>query len=262
MDFLLKIKQVVNILGGEEVDLPAERRDSIRIVVPIEGSCRTQDGTVSAAVISDIGLHGMRLEVPRPMVVGLPLEVTADRDQGVLALAQFEHATVTTEVLWCRKASTARHYVVGVRYHEKRAVLLGSWLAYVFQKFGINIGASTQRRKDVRIRSHVPCLLAELAGDTVAAEAINMGIGGLLLSTSSAVPEQTRVVLEIGPYKRLPLLRAQGIVVRRKLSRKGSQWLLGVAFHSLAYEDSALLTRYLLKLMRETEALEPSQALM
>lgn len=257
MDFLLKIKNLVPGMGGDSRALPSERRDTPRLVLPIEGTCTTEDSRAFSATISDVGLYGMRVEVPRAQSVGSVLSVKVIRGQGIIALSNFEVDTIRTEVLWCRKAPGKKGHVIGVKYADTRQKLNSSWLRFIFQKFGINTGSTTQRRRDIRIRSKVPVKVVD--GTTaISAEAVNMGVGGVLLACKQVFPEQSSLVLHIGPYARLPELTLRGTVVRRRLSKKAEAWLLGVAFHGATYDDSKLLSKYLLRILDDAEKAEAS----
>jgi len=235
-----------------------ERRDTPRIVVPINGTCATEDQRAFSATIADVGLYGMRLEVPKAQAVGAVLHVKVVRGQGIIALSNFEVDTIRTEVLWCRKAPAKKGHVLGVKYADTRSKLSNSWLRFIFQKFGLNTGSSTQRRRDIRIRSAVPVVITDNAGTTTSGDCVNMGVGGVLVACQQVFPEQTRVSMEIGPYARLPRLAMKGTVVRRRLSKKADAWLLGIAFHGAEYEDSRVLSKYLLKVLQDAEKTDDS----
>jgi hypothetical protein len=42
--------------------------------------------------------------------------------------------------------------------------------------------------------------------------------------------------------------------VRRKISKKANLFLLGIAFQDVSYENSRLLTRYLLRIIKDAES--------
>ncbi len=251
MDFLYKLKNVM--LGGHDGKVPAERRYTPRIVVPIDGTSLTEDGRGFSTLITDVGLYGMRLESPRPLSVGTVVNVRVTRGQGIIALSKFEVDTIRTEVVWCKRKSRSKEHIIGVKYSDTRQKLNASWVKFIFQKFGLNTGATLQRRRDIRIRSKVPVTMVDAEGTSTSAEAVNLGLGGLLIASRQVFPDGALLQLRIGPYQRLPELAMRGSVVRRRLSKKAEAWLLGVAFMGGTYDDSKLLTRYLLKVLQESD---------
>jgi hypothetical protein len=253
MDFILKMKDT--LLGqSDKGDVPRERRETPRLVLPINAVCVLADGTAFSVTITDVGIYGMRLEMPRPQAAGNRLSVKVIRGQGVLALYNFEVDAIRTEVLWCRKKPRGRDFMVGVKYADTRRNLSSSWIKFIFNKFGINIGSSIQRRKDIRIGSRLPVTLVPSEGANVTATGYDLGLGGLLAGTPKDFPIGGTFVLNIGPYKGMQKMTLRGRVVRRKISKKTNLFLLGIAFQDVSYENSRLLTRYLLRIIKDAES--------
>lgn len=238
------------VLARSTAEAPDQRRRLTRLRCLYRVACSSEGEDFRATVV-DMGLKGMRLEVPRRLPAGALVSVrylgssTADR--------RFSVDTVHTRILWCRKKRFLRTIEIGVAYHDSEANMERSWVKYILRQIGFDIQSILDRRKAVRVQA---LLRADLKGGRGLSEGtvINLGAGGALFETQTPVDVGAHVTMEAGPYLTHDMLTVRGTVVQTLRSADSGHWLVGVCFENVTATQANLLGSYVKTLLEETLA--------
>jgi c-di-GMP-binding flagellar brake protein YcgR len=250
MNFLSKIFGVVSAPGGK--DLLMEKRGHPRIRCSIDGKIVPKSGKdVEECKIIEVGTNGMRLESVLAPKAGEIIFVRIKADQGGYD-TRYKMDKVRAEVVWTRrKAKTYENYI-GAKYADTDQNIRNSFVNFILNKFGLNLGASMQRRKEVRASSKLPVYYQVGTGDSKKGVAYNIGMGGILLTVDEDIPQDVMLNIAVGPYDRLKPLNVQGKVARKRYSQKTCHWMMGVSFINLSNDATKLLGDYVLTVLRES----------
>lgn len=194
--------------------------------------------------VTDMGLKGMRAEVPERLKVGTPVHVTYSAET-----TGFQVDTVKTVVAWCRKSKTGK-IEVGLRYDETRTNLERSWVKLILRELGFDEKSIFQRRKARRAVAMLPAQVARMGQRTQGARVLNLGVGGALLQSDERFDKGQDMVLDVGPALGLPVLSVPGEVVTCRYEPQSQSWLEGVRFRSMDQKQLDLLTRYIVNLLK------------
>lgn len=232
------LKRVV--LGrGESLD---QKRSLTRLRCRIPVLCQGQQSSFEATVV-DIGLHGMRLEVPHKIAGGQIMAVSYKAAGGRKGPEK-----VVTQVRWCRKKRNAEVLEAGVEYVERDEKLTKSWVDHVLDEVGYDESSVFEKRRSLRAPGRLLGYL-ETRGGRYSGSVANLGLGGALLEVGKALARGTPVEVEIGPDHGLDALRLEGKIAH--VTRGDQGWLNGVVFSDLAPAQAELLGQYIFLLMRE-----------
>lgn len=252
MDFLLKVRNFFSGMKTEDIqEILREKRFSPRISCDVQATCMSPGHDDATIIITEIGLFGVRIHIGRMLRTGEEIRIAAIKGIGILSGARYATDVIKMKVLWCKKRKTARDYMAGLRYNDTKKSLRDSWVSYLLKKFGIAVGVSSQKRKKVRIPSHLP-LVYSTGSDEKTGNVIDIGLGGMLISSENKIPEQEYVQFRVGPYKTLGEFVFQGKVVHHRFVHSTGKWVAGIIFSRMSEVQDKLLSSYLSVVLQET----------
>ncbi|MEW6277490.1 MAG: diguanylate cyclase [Candidatus Eremiobacterota bacterium] len=185
------------------------------------------------AVLLDLSLGGMRLEMAAQLPGGREVEVTLAGPDGQPG----SEAGIRARVQWTRSGE------LGLAF-----VSMGSppaWLSQCFLRLGLNPNSGAEKRREIRLSADLPVLLTAGTGQ-LPARVLNLGLRGCLVEARLPVQPGLELHAAIGPLESLPVLECRGRVVRCLGTQDRYTW--GIALEEA--NDPALLTRYVLELLR------------
>lgn len=201
-------------------------------------TCRLH-GREFAVTVRDIGLEGMRLEIPLRVEPGQVLSLTYDN-----TLNCFTYATVRVRVVWSHQKPFTCLSEAGVAYVETGGVIEHSWVRHLLRLFDLDYLSARERREDIRVPVGFPGQVAvrgeaEAPPETIQGLVNDLGIGGALFESPIDLPIGTPLVIDIGPMSDGTFLTCDGHVVRRAGRAPHGHRLLGIRFdgpRDLTYE--------------------------
>ncbi len=227
---LTELVEGVNEIGLERGGREQRRAPRLLCCYDVLGET---DGTSFQAVVSEVSLTGVRLELSdrlsRDAVVVLRPDLSS------------ELAPVRCQVRWCRRS--AEGLAAGLAFHEEPEQLSRSWVAVLLHSLGFGPEHTNQRRKTLRVPT--PRLKVELQ-DRGTGTALDLGVGGILLETSARLELNERLELTLGPHESLPAVHVQARVVNRR-DRKVPAY--GLAFVDLTPSAMRALGAYVLSFL-------------
>lgn len=188
------------------------RRLFLRQEFAIKTVLEASDGTRHLAVITELGLGGARLRSSF---------VPSKRQSLLLQPVVGSDPAVPTQCRWLDEEGC-----FGLRFTCDLAELLDSWLLPHLASREWRNCDLLERREHLRIEADLPAQV-EHAHATVQARILNLSAGGLLLESSSPLPEEEALKLKIEVDGRK--LRVQGRLVRPGC-RSGQAWRHSVRF--------------------------------
>lgn len=207
-----------------------QKRRLTRIVCRYSVTCHWEGANVHARVL-DMGLGGIRLSVPQPLPVGMPVLVQLDPP----LVGAFP---VRAKVQWSEGLEA------GVAYGDIPGNIERSWVQRVLKLIGLDEQAIFERRLHVRVASRLP---VKVNGED--ATMLNLGLRGALLERTRDAEAGHRLELTMGPLAEHPPLTLEGEVVRSRSREKGL-YLWGMVFFEPEAEPARLLEAYVLALLR------------
>ena len=209
-----------------------ERRQTTRIPCCYQVSCQL-NGEAFPATVSDMGLGGMRLLLPRRLAAEARLVV----EQSDLS----ERGTVELTVVWTRQLRSGE-VETGVAYEGPPERLEQSWIKPALQRLGFE--ARAERRQHVRVGLSAGGHL-EFAGQQVPCTVVDLGLGGALIEGPQPPPslregESCQLVVDIPDCSPL----AARVVYHQKLE---NGWRCGLRFEPdrLTRSQARLVEGYL-----------------
>lgn len=243
MEFIRGVARSLKRLVLGEGESLEQKRSLTRLQCRIPVRCQGENLGFDALAV-DIGLQGMRLEVPQK----LPNDTVLAVSYHSLGRRRAPEKVVT-QVRWCRKCATSNSHEVGLEYVGGDSNHPRSWVDYVLDEVGYDEESVFERRRSLRAPGKLLGYLVTKGG-RYAGRVANLGIGGALLETTRALARGTPVEVEIGPEHGLTRLVMSG-KVRHVRRAEAEGWLNGVVFEELRPEQVELLGHYLFWLMRE-----------
>jgi len=244
------LETILEFFGGREIteDELLEKRKTTRIRCAIDVQVSSVRQSFSARII-DMGIRGVRMEVPRRLKAGDKMNVKLTQFSG--SSAPFENDSVWMKVLWCRKRRYAAVIEVGAAYDDTEKNMERSWVKYLLRKIGLDTKGIFEHRKRLRVSGRVP-LRYTVAGRQGFddCEVINLGVGGLLADTDHEIRPGTKVEMKIGPYYTLEPIVLSGLVVSRVINRDTNHWNTAVQFLGLTDRQIQSVGKYVLYLLR------------
>ncbi|MBM3460562.1 MAG: PilZ domain-containing protein [Armatimonadetes bacterium] len=229
---------------------PDQRRHLTRLRCLYRVSIRAVQQDLRATVV-DMGLQGMKVEVPQRLPAGALVSV---RYLGSGTGRAFALDAVTCRVMWCRKKRFLKTIEVGLAYQDTDANMEKSWVKYILRQIGFDIQSILDRRKAVRVHAllRADVTAAEGHGPPAEATVMNLGAGGALVETGQRVPLGRQVLLETGPYLSHDVLGCRGEVMQCVQSAETGRWMLGIRFSGMGEKQVHLLGEYLRTLLSES----------
>jgi hypothetical protein len=212
------------------------------------------DGKEMKATVVDMGLEGMKLEVPFRIQPGKEVDVRWLGASASAAARRFDLDSIRARVMWCRKKRFLSVIEIGVAYADTESNMERSWVKYILRQVGFEIQSILDRRKSVRLQALLRADVKSGATQALPGMVINMGAGGVLFESASRVGPGSTVFLEIGPSFEHDMLICRGIVVEARQAENG--WHLGIRFEDLQPRQATLVTGYVKSLMQEATTLQ------
>ncbi len=146
-----------------------ERRQTIRVDCCYQVGCAIE-GEEFPGTVSNMGLGGMRLLIPRRLPNGSELTLTqADLDAG----------SVNSKVIWTRELRGGE-VETGLAYEGPPGRLQQSWVKPALQRLGFEVMPQHERRQHVRVNVKTTASL-EAAGRKTPCTVVDLGLGGALV---------------------------------------------------------------------------------
>lgn len=227
-----------------------ERRDPIRARCHLPVTV-TEGAEARHAIVSDVSLDGLRLKLSSPLK-GKKVSVSHPSQA-----CEFEVDTIRCEVLWTRKRKFSRDVVVGLKFSDDPSIIERSWVQFVLRELGFDERAVYRKRQYIRAEANLAADVFDENGNRLAeATVVNLGLGGVLLSTGEKLEWDSWVRLEIGPYHKLPVLDLRGLILSRGTDPdRTACFVYSIRFHEPGDEQLQLLGKYVLLLLKESAGL-------
>lgn len=224
--------------GGKS---PEERRQLIRLKCSYDVNCIVGNRSFPAKVI-DIGLNGLRLEIPQRLRVGAVIYVQRPKPNS-----RFNNEHVMCSVRWCRKRRKSSQLEAGLKYGDTPGNMRRSWVRFLLKELGFDERAIYSRRKAIRADSRITGKMINDQGETIQGLVVNLGVGGALFESGKAFGPGNEVRLHLGPDKRLPALDLAATVISTRKSDDGH--LSSLRFIGPERRQVKVLGDYVIKLL-------------
>lgn len=224
---------------------PEERRRLIRVKCSYEVNCIVGSKSFPATVV-DMGLNGLRLEVPKRLKQGTTVYVQRPRPSN-----RFDNEHVMCTVRWCRKKSSSDVLEVGLQYADTPGNMRRSWVKFLLKELGFEERAIYSRRKNVRAPSELPATVRNKEGEKLTGTLINLGVGGALFKSEQAFSPGLSVRVAVGPYQRFSALDLESTVLSTRRTQDGGAYLLSLRFCDLSSKEVRLLGDYVIRLLQD-----------
>lgn len=241
-------QKVIDSLLGRSGDEMPERRHVIRLRSRYKVTCVTGKRNLLAVVV-DMSLGGMSIELPSSIPVGKELLVTMTQSKN----QNFDVDTIKCDVKWCRKSRFLNHYTAGVKYADTDENMRGSWVKFVLGKeLGFSETFYRQRRGKMRVQTDLPLKVRNNNEEYLTqGTTISLSLGGAMLKTEIPITNGKAIIAEIGPYSTSPLLRAPCVVLSSRKEVETQSYLHRVRFDGLDEAAKGVLNTYMRGLRRD-----------
>jgi hypothetical protein len=231
-------------LWGRRVEnMLRERRSSPRKPCDIQGVFTYQEGSQVPLVIKDIGLYGMHVWTYKKLPAGNCILVAARGDGKVFEKSRYVVDDIYMTVLWCRKAG--EEFTAGLRFNDSPQKIANSWLALLFNRFGLTPEATNYKRRSLRVTAKIPLSWRILGSDREhRGMVLDMSLDGVLISVEKKMPTGESIWIKIGPHKSLRPLVCHAAIVRTHRTTTAIEWLAGARFDGLDEDQTKLLRSY------------------
>jgi PilZ domain len=235
-----------------------ERRENVRVRCRYAAYCVDRK-TSTEVTVTDICARGFRISGPKKYKLG---ELVYLVYRGVVGerLSRIPHDKLVTvpdgvrcRVIWCRRLPEGVE--VGLDIYDSDDLLSRSWVPKILDKLGLKRNGIVQKRKQIRAPARLDAEV-RLGENAVTGNVLNLGVGGALFQTKKHLPVGQGVQLVIRGSKRLPTLRVEGEVVSHRFDVGSDSGMHGVCFRAIDDDTLALLTRYVVKLLKEAGSTE------
>ncbi len=206
--------------------MPAQKRRVVRLHCSYDITFET-DGKPHRATVLDMGLQGMRLEVPLRVDVGSYVSVCYEG-----ARICYEVDTVRARVVWARPREGER-YELGLAYADPGYVIEQSWVRYLLCVFNLEGRSILDRRRNVRVKAMLTGALHPEGSETdaIPVTVFDLGLGGALFEVPAELPLGTAVRIEARPFnENRQSLVCEGEVVRTRRSANSGHFYAAVRF--------------------------------
>ncbi|HEY3999940.1 MAG TPA: PilZ domain-containing protein [Candidatus Xenobia bacterium] len=221
---------------------PEQKRRGTRMRCAYQVECQAGKRSFKA-VVADLSVTGLRLEVPHPLPVHSDITVRYENSEPL-----------HLRVMWC--ARKKNRIEVGLAYLDPDDVVARSWVRVTLRHLGLE--APDDRRRHVRVQAQVTAhAFPDDGASAISGTVINLSADGCLFECGAAFRLQTRVRIQIGPLADLPELAVEGRLVRMHQVPNQKLWQLGIQFGSMRIKTEKLLGRYLAALLSSELATPP-----
>ncbi|MDQ7825247.1 MAG: PilZ domain-containing protein [Candidatus Eremiobacteraeota bacterium] len=251
MDFLIKFKSFIKGEGAMDLrQLMKEKRFFPRIRCAVETKCTDHLGEEFSAIAVEASIYGMRIYTDRKMRPEQKIFVEAVPGKGIFSGAVTAGSGLRMKVIWCKKKPTTHDYLAGLHYEDSKKNLQASWVADLLSLYGISVGLSPQKRRKIRIPADLP-LGISIALRTFTGTIIDMGAGGMLISSDMNIHMKETLTFRIGPLGNLEQFTAEGRIIHERYVQSTRKWIYGVLFLEMNEKQQHILGNYLTALCTE-----------
>jgi c-di-GMP-binding flagellar brake protein YcgR len=252
------LRNKIQGLEATDPDFPqlslAERRKKLRIRTYIRLEIRVSDANASA-IVTDLSLDGMRLRCNYALEEGDLVEVVfPDREEDQATGA------VQCRAVWVTNFGPEGRetYEAGLSFQDSHENMQQSWVKYVLEQLGFDQNKTFQKRRYLRASGKIPARVFTCKDDeSITGEIVNLGVGGALLSSKTAVDQDTVIHCEICLWRILPALRipCRVVSVREDSSDEGEEThhLHSLLFLGMDTEQVKLLGNYVIFLINQAD---------
>lgn len=241
--------QSIEAMDAREVSQSlAEKRRSLRIRSYVQVRLQAE-GQDFKGVVVELGLEGLRVKSPdAPLEEGQTWDVVFAGEGPTEELGP-----VRMQTAWSQRAG--RDMIAGARYVDSRDNMRKSWVRRVLQELGFEENKVYQRRQFIRVDASIPsrlfdgtrCVLNE-------ARVVNLGIGGALLESATAMEKNASLTLEISLWRILPTLRLPVTVLDVRPDLDTGLQLHSLQFGPMEGQQIKILGNYIINMINQTHA--------
>ncbi len=243
---------------ARSMELPSQKRRATRMLCQYKVEC-TSNGKKFDAVVRDISLTGMKLEVPKAVPVGSTLAI---RYQVAPSAPRYTNNldidTVNGLVVWCTPPRAGNGVTLaGLSHSDEEEAIARSWIYHVLRELGLSKSNVKERRKYARIPCCLPASLGAVDSEGVRGLVLDLSEDGCYYEGDMTVRDGTRVRLNLS-LPDLPSLVLEGRAVHNRKLRDGC-YKTGVQFAALSNREVLRLRRYLLALLSQSTESIPTR---
>lgn len=252
------LRNKIQGLEATDPDFPqlslAERRKKLRIRTYIRLEISVSSNRASA-IVTDLSLTGMRLRSSFELEQGDSVEVSFP-DQNEEDGTGSVHCRAVWVTAFGRPGQTT--YEAGLSFEDSRENMQRSWVRYVLEQLGFDENKTFQKRKYLRAGGKVPARLFTMSDDeTIAGEILNLGVGGALMASTTALKKDSQIHCEICLWRILPALRlpCRVMSVREDSTLNDNEpvFLHSLLFLGMDTEQVKLLGNYVIYLINQCD---------
>ncbi len=223
------------VLSDEALATQKRRTTRLQCWYPVH--CELE-GNRFAATVRDMGLWGMRLELPGLLKTGTALTVV---------LPGTSLAPVNVRVVWCRPSQGVVQ--AGVRYLDEPAALERSWVKETLKSIGFVVVPIQDRRQSVRCSLSMTARLLTSASEATYGRITNLGPGGAQVQCAEMLTPGQHVQLEMSLSSEHGTFLAGARVAY--CQPYPESWLCGLCFEGLKPAEVQVLTSHVRSLLWE-----------
>ena len=253
---------LLSFLKKPEGPTGEEQRRQIRVTCNFKVCCVTQSGEAPepttaldptsgvTAHVLDLGLSGMRLGLDERLKPGTKVYVYLAEPS-----LQGENEQVFCSVRWCRP-QTGEHvapFEAGLLFLDTPGSHRKSWIKFILKEVGFDEQVVFSRRKLIRAGAELPAEVIAPDRTRHRGLALNLGVGGCLLSLSEELDDTQIYEIELGPGQGFPRLEVRGQVRKTQLLEESRLYLIGMQFEEMASAQVSLLGSYVLSLLKSSD---------
>lgn len=220
-----------------------ERRKLIRMRCHYPSQAHL-DGKKIDAVISDMGLGGLRIKVFHPLKIGQRWVVESPfHEVGEC------NEPVETQVLWIQQPTKGMASFAGLKYVSPPERMGKTWVKGVLKELGFRPESILSKRRWVRTDCFLEGTLRLPNNSRQTIRIQNLGVGGVLFEYRGLLTLGVQQ-LRIGPLDKHPPLDVRGTLVKAR--PEGNSYLYSLEFDELQPAHLRLLSVYLKDLMKHS----------
>ncbi|MEW6284041.1 MAG: PilZ domain-containing protein, partial [Candidatus Eremiobacterota bacterium] len=201
--------------------------------------------TTLAAVVTDIGLGGVRLALPQRVEMGQEISVRSLEMQDTKVKLE-----VHARVVWCKPNPETGTIEAGLQFQEDPEVLGGSWVSALLHQLGAE-QRHFEGRKHIRALAGLDASVQLPDASTLHGKVQDLGLGGGQLLSEQPLPPQTPLKLQVGPYGEYDPLNLTAEVLNSRYDDEKKLWAHSLKFVKTPPAQLKLLGRYVVDLLKD-----------
>lgn len=202
------------------------------------------EGKKLEAIISDMGVGGLRLKVFHALKKGQRLTVYSPFNE-----VGESNLPVEVVVLWVHQPDKNFVTYAGVKYTSDPKAMGKTWVKNVMKQLGFRPESILSKRRWVRAECLVEGSVRREDNTRQDIRVCNLGVGGILFEYRGILQLGPQTV-RLGPHDKLPPLDLSGNLVKAR--PQGKSYLYGLEFGELKPAQLRLLAVYLKALLVHT----------